>query len=93
MKIKEGFVLRSVADTWAAIPVGSAAAEFNGMLNLNDSGAMLWQLLERGARHEELLQAMLDRYEVTQEQASEDVAVFLNTLRQAGCVEDEEGQC
>lgn len=88
MKIKEGFVLRSVADTWAAIPVGKAAAEFNGMLNLNDSGAMLWQLLEQGAQREDMIQAVLDRYEITRQQAAEDVDAFLTTLRSAGCMEE-----
>lgn len=88
MKIKEGFVLRSVADTWAAIPVGKAAAEFNGMLNLNDSGAVLWQCLEQGAQRDELLQVVLDRYEVTAEQAVNDVDSFLETLRKAGCIEE-----
>lgn len=88
MKIKEGFVLRSVADTWAAIPVGRAATEFNGMLNLNDSGAMLWQKLEQGAERDMLVQAMRDRYEVTQKQAAEDVDTFLNVLRKAGCIEE-----
>lgn len=88
MKIKEDFVLRSVADTWAAIPVGRAAAEFNGMLNLNDSGAMLWQLLEQGAEQDMLIQAMIDRYEVTGKQAAEDVSTFLNVLRKAGCIEE-----
>lgn len=88
MKIKEGFVLRSVADTWAAIPVGKAAMEFNGMLNLNDSGAMLWQLLEQGAERDTLVQAILDRYEVTAAQAAEDVDTFMETLRKAGCVEE-----
>ena len=49
MKIKENLVLRQVADTWTVLPLGKDIINFDGMLTLNDTGAMLWQLLEKGA--------------------------------------------
>jgi hypothetical protein len=32
MKIKNGFSLRQIADTWVAVPLGGRAAEFNGLI-------------------------------------------------------------
>ena len=52
MRIKDNFVLRQVADTWCVLPLGEATLNLNGMLTLNDSGAMLWQTLEKGGSKE-----------------------------------------
>ena len=42
MKIKSGFVLRQLADTWVVLPLLSQSLNFNGMLTLNETGAFLW---------------------------------------------------
>lgn len=88
MKLKEGFVLRQVADTWVVVPVGSAAAEFRGMINLNETGAVLWQALEQGADRAALAAALTAEYDVSGQQALADVDDFLETLARAGCLED-----
>ena len=41
MRIKEGFMLREVLGETVAVPTGAAAAEFNGMINLNEVAAFL----------------------------------------------------
>ena len=87
MKIKENFVLRQVADTWVVLPLGSATLDFNGMLTLNESGVLLWHLLEQGKTQEELVDMLLTVYEVSRQEASADVEEFLNKLIQAGCVD------
>ena len=48
MKIKEGFILRQVAGTWVVLATGADTIDFNGMIKLNDTGAMLWNLLAEG---------------------------------------------
>jgi len=63
MKIKEGFLLRQVADNWVVLPVGQACVDFNGMLSLNDSGALLWKALEQGGDREALADAF-NKYDV-----------------------------
>ena len=88
MKIKKDYVLRQVADTWVVLPLGDAAVDFSGMLTLNESGAMLWKILEQGADRDELTAALLDEYEVSQEMALTDVDAFLNKLLRAGCLEE-----
>ena len=88
MKIKKDYVLRQVADTWVVLPLGDAAVDFSGMLTLNESGAMLWRVLEQGADRENLTAALLDEYEVSSQQAMADVDAFLNKLLQAGCLEE-----
>lgn len=86
MRLKENFILRQVAGSWVVVAVGTACADFDGMLSLNDSGALLWKGLERGSDRAGLVRALTGTYDVPEEQAGRDVDVFLATLRQAGCL-------
>ena len=87
MKLKEEFVLRQVADTWVVMPLGQTSVDFNGMLTLNNSGALLWQALEKGGDREALADALTAQYEVDREEALADVDAFLAKLQQTGCLE------
>lgn len=87
MKIKENFALRQVAGTWVVLPLASATLNFNGMLTLNETGCMLWNLLKQGSTREALATALTDEYDVTFEQALADVDEYLNKLDKAGCIE------
>ena len=86
MKISEDFVLRQVADTWVVLPLKSDTVDFNGMIRLNGSGALLWKTLEQGATREELVQALTSRYDVSREEAARDADEFIETLNKIGCL-------
>lgn len=88
MKLKENLVLREVAGTWVVLPLAAKALDFNGMLSLNETGVMLWHLLENECTKEELVTALLNEYDVSKDIASADVDEFLQTLRKAGCLEE-----
>lgn len=87
MKIKEGFVLRQVADHWVVLPVGAVSVDFNGMISLNESGVLLWRALEEGGDREALANVLLNEYEVERDVALADVDEFIETLKKAGCIE------
>lgn len=87
MKIKDGFVLRQVADTWVVMPLGQQSLDFDGMLTLNDTGALLWQTLEKGGDREAMAAALTAEYEVSMDAAQKDVDTFLVKLQEVGCVE------
>ena len=87
MKIKEGFVLRQIVDSYVVIPLAQATISLNGMINLNHSGAMLWQLMEQGTTREALVDALLAEYEVSREEAKKDVDAFIEKLETANCIE------
>ena len=87
MKISENFVLRQVADTWVVLPVGQASVDFNGMLTLNESGAILWRALEQGGSRDALADALLAEYEVDRATALADVDAFLKKLKDTGIIE------
>lgn len=87
MKINENFVLREVAGSWVVIPIGEKSVDFNGMMNLNETGVLLWRELEKGAEKEGLVAALTAEYDVSAEIAAKDIDEFIENLKKAGCLE------
>ena len=87
MKIKKDFILRKVADSYVVVPVGKMTLDFNGIINLNETGAFLFGLLQQGADREELLAKMLEEYDVTSEKAAADINKFLEKVKAADVLE------
>ena len=86
MKRSEEFLLQDVAGTLVVVPVGAAATAFRGMITLNSTGAYIWEQLKNEQTVESLTDAVVARYEVTREQAQQDVESFLEKLRDVGAV-------
>ncbi len=89
MRIVPGFVVRQIAGETIAIPSGPAAQALSGLLALNGSGKLLFELLQAERTEQELVQAVLDEYEVDADTARDDVAEFLDILRQNGILIDD----
>lgn len=87
MKIKEDFILRKIADSYVVVPVNSMTLDFNGIINLNETGAFLFELLQQGATKDELLKKMIEEYSVSQKKASDDIDVFIEKVREADILE------
>ena len=86
MKIKDGFILREVADSFIVVAVGEAVKTFNGIVNLNETGAFLWKILEQGATKEELLKKLTEEYDVDDATAKKDIDAFVAKLEEAKLV-------
>lgn len=88
MKIKENFLLRNVADTWVVIPIGQDMLDFNGMINVNETGAFIWEKLRKETDVAALAKALTEEYDVSLEEAMADAEVFCKKLMDAGCLEE-----
>ena len=87
MKLNADYVLRQIAGHWMVLPIGQSAMDFSGMIRLNETGAMLWKLLESGCDKQALVAALTQEYNVTSGQADADVEEFLDKLVRSGCLE------
>ena len=87
MKIKNNFVLKKIAGSYVVVPVRTKAVDFSGIIKLSESGAFLWQLLEKGADREELIAKMLEEYAVDEATAAADIDRFITKLREADLIE------
>ena len=87
MKIKKDFIMRKVADSYVVVPVGKLTLDFNGIINLNESGAFLFEILQKGAEREELIEKMLEEYDVSREKAAADIDIFIQKVKDADILE------
>ena len=88
MKVKEGFIVREVAGSYIAMPVGERAEELNGVIELTQGGAILWEKLSSHVSEDELVAALLEKFEVDEETARRDTVAFVENLRKNKLLED-----
>ena len=81
MKLKEGFILRTVAGQTVVLPSGGVT-NLDMMITLNDTGKFLWERLAAGAEKDELMDALLAEYAVDRERAEESVEAFVTRLKE-----------
>ena len=87
MKIKAGFVLRELAGQSIVIALGEASKTFNGMIKLNDTGKVIWNMLSEGNEVSNIVDRFVTEYDVDRETAERDVNAFVEVLRGANILE------
>ena len=91
MRIDKEFVLREIAGDYIIIPTGKTVLEFNGLITVNEVGVSLWNMLKEEVTFEELVQGILEEYDVEESVAREDIQEFLDKLIEGGIlVKDEQ---
>ncbi len=83
MRVKSGYILREVAGNYIVVAVGEEAVDFNGLITTNETGAFLWEKLSNNISEQELIDAMLQEYEVDEKIAAEDISLFIRKLEDA----------
>lgn len=84
MRVKKDFILREIAGDYIIIPTGKTALDFNGLITVNEVGASLWNMLQKEVTLEDLVQGILDEYDVEESVAREDIQEFLEALVKGG---------
>ena len=84
LKIKDGFIVREILDSYMAVPVGERTREVHGVIALNETGAFLWRMLEEDTSEDKLIASMVKEYEITEKTAKDDIKEYLSFLREKG---------
>jgi len=87
MKLKDGFLLRTVEGQTVVLPTGDEL-DLNMMITLNDTGKFLWERLESETDEAALVAALLAEYDVDAETARKSVADFVQKLNDNGFLEN-----
>ena len=88
MKIKEGFILRTICGEHVVVGEGLAQVNFNKMLSLNASAAYLWnEVTGKEFTVEDLTNLLTEKYDVSAERAAEDAAKVAEIWIREGVVE------
>ncbi len=86
MKIRDNYILRSVAGENLVVTVGGGV-NFNSVMTLNETGKFLWENLLTDRKEEDLVAALLTEYDVDRAIAERDVAGFIKKLKENDILE------
>ena len=78
-KQSEGFVEQNVGDETILVPLVDSVAQMNEVITLNELGTFIYNLLKELMSFDELLKRVLDEYDVSEKDATEDLNNFLKS--------------
>lgn len=84
MKLKLEFVKREIAGESFLVPVGKTAKMYNGLFALNELAAFIWDKLPEAEDEACIVNAILDEYDVSPDDAKADTREFLGKLTEMG---------
>src|ERR1700685_733016 len=79
-------VSRRVSGETLIVPVRGKVGDLGSIYSFNETGSLIWQLLESPRNLTELIRAVEQEYEVSPEHARRDVTQFLNDTLSVGLV-------
>lgn len=86
MKLKNGFVTHEMGGEQIMVATGNAS--FPGLVRSNPTAAFIVDCLKEETTKEAIVQAMLNKYEVTEDVAAADVDKILDKLRSVGALDE-----
>lgn len=89
MRQKKGFALRNVCGEHVIVAEGLEVINFNKLLSLNETAAYLWEQAAKMGDFtaEQLADKLCEEYEVSREQAQQDVEGMIAQWQEIGVVE------
>ena len=88
MKAREGFILRNLAGEYLLMPKGEKIKNYDSVVLMNELSAFVWGKLQNPVTQSDLLEAVLNEYDVDEKTAREDLDGLLAELKEAGVVDD-----
>ena len=88
MRLKDDFILHNTGEDFVIIATGEATKNFNGIIKLNNMGGEIVGLLTTDISEEDIIKAIVEKYEVEYATAKEDIRNLLDSLRKAGVILD-----
>lgn len=86
MEIKNEYIMRNIAGDDVLVPIGKTINNFNGLIILNEMAKFIWEKMPQAKDEEELLNYILDEYEVEREVAKADLDEFLEMLKKENII-------
>lgn len=82
-------VSRKIAGEFILIPVKGKIADMENIFALTAVAEYIWDMLDGGKSLNEILNNVVDRFDVEREQAESDIQEFITELMKAGLISEE----
>lgn len=80
MNIKMELISREIGGEYFLVPIGNTVRDANGLFALNELGQFIWELLPDVEDSGEILEKVLEAYEIDEATARADIQEFLEKL-------------
>lgn len=88
MIICPGFKLMDIADEHLLVPVGEKAVSFKGVVTLTESSYYLLNLMYEPKSKSELVNELVQEFDVDEDTAKADIDIFVAKLLDMGVIEN-----
>lgn len=94
MKINDGFILKEIEGLggetkYVVITVGKASEKLGGMITVNETLKDIWRMIESGLTKEQIVDKIVETYDVSRGAFSADLDKILADLASAGILNDD----
>jgi len=79
-KIKSGFVTREVGTELVLVPLTGNVAQMNELFTMNETGRFIWENICDDTTIEDMVEKMVETFDVTPEIADKDITGFLKKM-------------
>lgn len=88
MKLKDGFITYNTGDEHVTVSTGAKSLDFNGIIRSNPTAAVIIETLKNDVTVEDIIKAVLEEFDVTQEVACKDIMKMVSRLRSLGVLDE-----
>ena len=81
------FVSRKIVDEVILVPISHRVGEIDCLYALNEVGARIWDLIDGDRSLQELRDAIVAEFEVSETEAQEDLALLIEQLKEIGAIQ------
>jgi len=82
------FVSRKIVDEVILVPISHKVGEVDCLYALNEVGARIWDLIDGDRSLQDLRDAIVAEFEVSETEAQEDLAVLIEQLKEIGAIQE-----
>lgn len=73
-------VTRKTGNEYVLVPIANNIADMNSVYTLNETGAFLWEQIDGKKRVKDLIEALVNEYDIDVDTASGDVMSFIEEM-------------
>ncbi|MFZ0281895.1 MAG: PqqD family protein [Bacteroidales bacterium] len=74
-------VTRKTGSEYVLVPVANNIADMNSVYTLNETGAFIWELIDGSRNVEEIINTLVEEYNIEKETATIDIFEFAENLK------------
>ena len=87
MVLKKDFEIVDMVGEHMVVPLGKEVTSFSGIVALSEASAFLLKSMETGKTEDELVDILIDEFNVEPTVARADISEFLNKMIEMGVIE------